>query len=97
MEDEVDAYNSDSGENDFPMDDVTDEGNGADDKDTVHNWINWFCTLDGHEYMVDIDPEFIIDPHNLHCFDSVSKDRFKKCLQMILGDKAPTEEELADE
>ena len=65
----MEAYNSDSGENDFDMDNESDEIAVDDKEDTVNNWINWFCTLEGHEYMVDIDPEFISDPFNLVGFE----------------------------
>lgn len=30
-----------------------------------NTWISWFCNLDGHEYMVEVDPEYISNPHNL--------------------------------
>lgn len=28
-------------------------------------WIQWFGALEGHEYMVEVDQEFIRDPFNL--------------------------------
>jgi len=47
--------------------------------------------------MVELDSEFIKDPFNLHGFDQYSKDKFKQYIKMILSDRPPKEEELADE
>ena len=46
--------------------------------------------------MVDIDEDYIKDPFNL-CGLDFEKEKLNKCLQMILSDKAPDEDELADE
>jgi len=53
----IEAYNSDSGEGDFQMDDMSDDqgakGAGDGDADAANmGWIQWFCSLEGHEYMV---------------------------------------------
>ena len=29
-------------------------------------WINWFCALEGHEFLVEIDEDFIRDPFNIY-------------------------------
>lgn len=29
------------------------------------SWIKWFCALEGHEYLTEIDAEFVQDPTNL--------------------------------
>lgn len=29
-------------------------------------WIQWFCSLEGHEFLTDIDEEFIRDPFNIY-------------------------------
>jgi len=68
----MDDFNSDSGEGEFQMDDGSDEprggrgGNGADDEGSSNGWIQWFCTLEGHEYMVEVDYDYIHDPFNLY-------------------------------
>lgn len=67
----MEAYNSDSGDEDFQMDDMSDEGggrggHGADREDGIMGWIQWFCSLEGHEYMIEIDAEYIRDPFNLY-------------------------------
>jgi len=38
------------------------------------SWIQWFCSLEGHEFMVELDEDFIRDPFNLHGLqDAISK------------------------
>ena len=47
------------------MDDVSDaDAKGAGDMDGdpgAMGWIQWFCSLDGHEYMVEVDDSFVRD------------------------------------
>ena len=67
----MEAYNSESGDEDFQVDDMWDEGggrggHGADGEDGVMGWIQWFCSLEGHEYMIEIDADYIRDPFNLY-------------------------------
>ena len=78
------------------MDDASDQDRVA-EKEIVDSWIGWFCTLEGHEYMVEVDADYIKDPFNLFGFDQLSKDKFKKCIEIILTERVPTEDELADE
>jgi casein kinase II subunit beta len=84
MEEEgIDAYNSDSGDGDFQMDDMSDDnagrGNGEGEADGASvGWIRWFCSLEGHEYMVEVDEAYIKDPFNLYGLKSqLGKDKFK--------------------
>ena len=70
----MDDFNSDSDEEgDFQMDDGSSDqkggkGGGAnkDDNGSSEGWISWFCTLEGHEYMIEVDINFIRDPFNLY-------------------------------
>ena len=87
----MEAYNSDSGDGDFQMDDISDE-NGArggadgDGEGSSVGWIRWFCSLEGHEYMVEVDEDFIKDPFNLYGLQpQLGKDKFKQCIKMILS------------
>ena len=73
MEEEgIEAYNSDSGDGEFPMDDISDDnaagGRDADgdEEGSVPGWIRWFCGLEGHEYLVEIDESYLRDPSNLY-------------------------------
>lgn len=52
------------------------------------SWIEWFCGLEGHEFLVAVDPEFIRDKFNLLKLDETlnfSSHRFKYCLQLLLA------------
>ena len=61
-------------------------------------WIQWFCSLEGHEFMVELDEEFIRDPFNLHGLQtSIPKQKFKTCMRMILSPQAPNEDDLNEE
>ena len=70
MEDEpVDAYNSDSGADDFDINNLSDDQRADKDMDDGTgnvSWIQWFCSLEGHEFIVEIDEEYIRDPFNLY-------------------------------
>ena len=107
MDEPIDP-NAESGEGDFQMEDITDDsenpraGMGDNDLDgAAGGWIHWFCTLEGHEYMVEIDEDFIKDHFNLYglqtSFPSMTKDKFKHLIKMILSPTSPNEEDLADE
>ena len=100
--------NCDSGEGDFQMEDMSDDsgnprgGAGDTELDGVGaGWIRWNCTLEGHEYMVEIDEEYIKDPFNLYGlqtqFPQITKDKFRHLVKMILSPSSPNEEDLADE
>lgn len=78
------------------MDDMSDDSGhprGAhqdNDIDAAANgWIRWFCTLEGHEYMVEVDEEYIRDPFNLYglqaLMPSLTKEKLKQLLKMILA------------
>ena len=62
------------------------------------SWMKWFCALEGHEYLVEIDNEFVQDPTNLQGLqEKFSKEKMKKCLMMILCPQQPNDEDLQDE
>lgn len=100
-------YNSDSGEEQLDVETLSDEL--AIEKN--EGWVHWYCTLEGHEFLLQVETEYIRDGFNLHGLlrqfnlylamsgsaRRMSKDRFRKCLQMILSPLAPNAEDLADE
>jgi casein kinase II subunit beta len=51
------------------MDNDSAEIANDDSEDGPFNWVQWFCTLEGHEYLVDVDIDFIKDPFNLTGLD----------------------------
>ena len=92
-EEQLAAYNSDSGEEHVDIDAISDEMGAA-----TMGWIQWFCSLEGHEFLAEIDEEYIRDPFNLYGLQAnFTKEKFKTCLKMILSPLAPNEEDLNDE
>ena len=64
------------------------------------NWLSWFTTLEGHQYMVQIEEKYIRDPSNLVSLQqeiNFTKEKFKKCLELILSERPPNEVELQDQ
>lgn len=59
-------------------------------------WIQWFLSLEDHDFFVEVDKDFIEDKMNLlQLRDNFSsKDRYKECLRLLLSNKIPNEEEL---
>lgn len=106
-EEQLQVYNSDSGEDNVDVDALSEEL--AAEKQL--GWIQWYCSLEGHEFLLDIEAEYIRDGFNLHgllrqmnkfaatsgAIKSMSKDHFRKCVSMILSPIAPNQEDLADE
>jgi len=101
-DDPIDQNDSDG----FQMEDMSDDSRvhrsgDADMEGDAMGWIKWFCSLEGHEYMVEVDDTYIRDPFNLvglqQQLPSLTKDRFKNLIKMILSRESPNEEDLADE
>ena len=99
--DNMEGYNSDSG--DFQIDDMSDEvARGAGDdsygQKEATGWISWFCSLEGHEYLAEVDEAFIKDKFNLFGLQNhLGKEKFKLCMKLIQSQKTPNEEDLSDE
>lgn len=61
-------------------------------------WIQWFCSLEGHDFLVEIEEEYIKDFFNLYGLKKRFKtDRYSTCIKMILSNYSPTEEDLQNE
>lgn len=60
------------------------------------NWKQWFLSLEDHEFLVEVEKDFIKDKFNLIGLKSFmpSKERYKECLRLILSHKVPNEEDL---
>ena len=88
-------YNSESDEEAYEVDGFSDEPTNP---HAQIGWIQWFCALEGHEFLCEIDEDFIRDPFNLYDIDGkFTKEKFKNCLKMILTPQPPSEEDLNDE
>lgn len=59
-------------------------------------WIQWFISLEDHEFLIEVDKDFISDKMNLLGLreNFATKDRFKECLRLLLSNKVPNEEDL---
>lgn len=95
MEEEiVAAYNSGSEEEQVDMDPISDDG----DLVIQAGWVQWFCSLEGHEFLVEVDEEYLKDKFNHYGLHALfPKDKFKTLLKIILSPLAPNEEDLHDE
>lgn len=61
-------------------------------------WIQWFCSLEGHDFLVEIEEEYIKDFFNLYGLKKRFKtERYSTCIKMILSNYSPTEEDLQNE
>jgi len=87
----MEQYDSESAEENVDIEALSDEvGN--------QGWIQWFCSLEGHEFLVEIDEDFIKDPFNITGLSAnFSKEKFFQYQKMILSPYTPTEEDLNDE
>jgi casein kinase II subunit beta len=55
-------------------------------------WIEWFCDLDGHEFLIEIDEDYIVDNFNLYGLRPLIK-HYDQALEMILSKEAPGSED----
>ena len=66
-------------------------------------WIEWFCSLEGHEFLLKVDNNFIKDKINLICLIDktmgiqIDKKRQADCLRLLLAKQQPSEEDLQNE
>jgi hypothetical protein len=67
----------------------------------IKRWLQWYLALEDHDFLVEVEREFISDKFNLikmrdSCGNPppMSKRRFKESLRLILSRKVPSEEDL---
>lgn len=58
-------------------------------------WINWYCSLKGHEALAEVEEEYMKDNFNL-CGLRSKVQYFDLALEMILSTESPDEEDLLD-
>jgi casein kinase II subunit beta len=60
------------------------------------NWMQWFLALEDHDFLVEVDREFLNDKMNLLCLSEnfQSKERYKECMRLLLSHKVPSDEDL---
>lgn len=67
--------------------------------ETLAGWIQWFLSLQDHDFLLEVDRDFISDKMNLLKLREhfPSKDRYKECLRLMLSSKVPNEADLQNE
>ena len=61
------------------------------------SWIQWYLTLDDHDFFVEVDRAFLEDPLNLVKLKEacmLPKKRVKEALKLIGSARVPSEEDL---
>ena len=71
IQQEMAAQNSDDSNVDFD--------NISDDDSSPNGWVKWFCSLEGHDFLVEVEEDFLKDLFNLHVGlkNKFKPDRFK--------------------
>lgn len=67
-----------------------------DDEDSSEGWINWFCELEGHDFFIEVDEDYITDSFNLFGLKAIVP-RYDEALEMILSPDTPESEDLKNQ
>ena len=75
--------------------------NDSDDKEIYNDlseggWISWFCQLDGNEFFIEVEDNFIKSSMNLYGLQKSIKN-FKHYLDIILSPDSPSDTNLQSE
>lgn len=66
-----------------------------DDSFSVTGWISWFCGLESHEFLVEVNEEYIGDNFNIHGLrEKITY--FNEAMQFIFDTESPDSEDLND-
>ena len=66
------------------------------DEDSSEGWINWFCDLEGHDFFIEVDEDYITDSFNLFGLKAIIP-RYDEALEMILSPDTPESEDLKNQ
>ena len=66
------------------------------DDESLDGWINWFCDIEGHDFFVEVDVDFIQDSFNLYGLKQLIP-RYDDALEMILSSDIPDSEDLTSQ
>jgi casein kinase II subunit beta len=66
------------------------------DDESLDGWINWFCDIEGHDFFVEVDDDFIQDSFNLYGLKQLIP-RYEDALEMILSSDIPDSEDLTSQ
>lgn len=59
-------------------------------------WIEWYLALEDHEFLLEVDLDFIKDKRNLLNLKREFYGNYKDSMKLILSNKVPLEEDLQD-
>ncbi|CAD8201604.1 unnamed protein product [Paramecium pentaurelia] len=59
-------------------------------------WVQWFCAMEDHQFLCEVDDEFIRDNFNLYGLKS-KFNFYNEALDLILSSETPDDEDLEDE
>ena len=74
---------------------IIDQNDESDDE-SLGGWVNWFCEIEGHEFFVEVDEDFIQDSFNLYGLKQYIP-RYDDALEMILSGDKPESEDLVNQ
>ena len=74
---------------------IIDQNDESDDE-SLGGWVNWFCEIEGHEFVVEVDEDFIQDSFNLYGLKQYIP-RYDDALEMILSGDKPESEDLVNQ
>ncbi|KAI9481122.1 MAG: casein kinase II subunit beta [Benjaminiella poitrasii] len=63
--------------------DYDDNDSQSNSEDSLQSWINWFCSITGHDYYVEVPEDFIEDEFNLTGLSAIVP-FYNEALEMIL-------------
>jgi casein kinase II subunit beta len=79
-------------EGDYPLNDEEEEEASSSES----GWVQWFCALEGHEFLAEVSEDFLRDSSNLYGLKSKIPN-YAEALAQILSGCAPNERDLHDE
>ena len=82
---------SDSGRSSNSYEDEPDE-----DFSSENGWVQWFCSLEGHEFLAEVTEDYLKDTSNHYGLKSKFPN-FSDCLYQIIAGGIPSEEDLQSE
>jgi len=89
-----------AGANSLPAsDDRSDELDGGEQEVVDEGrWIQWFCALEGNDFLIEVEEDFINDSFNHYGLKKKFKNaKYKELLDLILLPYSPSDQELQDE
>ena len=78
------------------MDRVIHHGEYDETDEENYGWIQWFCSLEDHQFLIEVDENYIRNSHNIsdlkHKFDN-----YYESLRMILSEDSPDSEDIENQ